>query len=124
MNAPVTNSPGNSAEMELAQALWGRVAAQHPGRVRIDIEKIIEAAARLVRERGLSVRPSDLVTRTVRTLRDQGELSLPSDRTAAARKANYDRRCDPPLPLFVTVPRGSVERAPAPRREHPWHRDL
>jgi hypothetical protein len=119
----------DSADLELARTLWGRVAAEHPGRVRIDVEKIIEVAARLVRERGLSVRPSDLATRAVRVLRDQGELSLPSDRTAAARKANYDRRCDPPLPLFVmvarpAVERQAVERAMAPRREHPWHPDL
>src|SRR4051794_7801466 len=104
--------PMNPADLELARMLWERVIAEHPGRVRIDIEKIIEAARKLTHERRLSVRPTDLATRAVRVLRDLGVLSLPSDRTASVRWANYDLRCDPPIPLFVTIQRQAAERAP------------
>ena len=112
------------AELELARVLWERTIAKHPGRVRIDIEVFIGVARDLARERGLAGRPTELVTHAVRTLRDLGVLSLPSDRTASVLKKNYDRRCDPPIPLFVTIQREAAERAPAPRREHPWHPDL
>jgi hypothetical protein len=112
------------ADLELSRALWERVVASHPGRVRIDIEVFIAAARDLARERGLAGRPTELVTDAVRTLRDLGMLSLPADRPASVLKKNYDHRCDPPVPLFVTVRREAAERAPAPRREHPWHPDL
>jgi hypothetical protein len=112
------------ADLELARVLWERAVAKHPGRVRIDIEVFIGVARDLARERGLAGRPTELVTHAVRTLRDLGVLSLPSDRTASVLKKNYDRRCDPPIPLFVTIQREAAERAPAPRREHPWHPDL
>ena len=109
---------------EPALAFWRAAREAAPGRARVEIDTLIAVAARLMRDTGLSGRPSDFVAEAVRTLADAGELILPSDATAKARRANYDWRCTPALPLFVTAVRAPPPRPPALRREHAWHPDL
>jgi hypothetical protein len=109
---------------EPALAFWRAAREAAPGRARVEIDTLIAVAARLMRDTGLSGRPSDFVAEAVRTLADAGELILPSDATAKARRVNYDWRCTPALPLFVTAVRAPLLRPPALRREHAWHRDL
>jgi hypothetical protein len=111
-------------EPESALAFWRAAREAAPGRARIEIDTLIAVAARLMRDTGLSGRPSDFVAEAVRTLADAGELILPSAATAKARQANYDWRCTPALPLFVTAVQARSPRPPALRREHAWHPDL
>src|SRR3954468_2916257 len=105
-------------EPEPVMAFWRAAREAAPGRARIEIDTLIAVAARLMRDTGLSGRPSDFVAEAIRTPEKAGELILPSDTTAKARRANYDWRCPPALPLFVTAVRAPPPRPPALRREH------
>jgi hypothetical protein len=123
MTGPEPTGPEPSRP-EPALAFWRAAREAAPARARVEIDTLIAVAARLMRDTGLSGRPSDFVAEAVRTLADAGELILPSDATAKARRANYDWRCTPALPLFVMAVRAPPPRPPALRREHAWHPDL
>ena len=67
-----------------------------------------------MRERGLAGRPTELVTDAVRTLWGCWGCSSSRPSPHSVLKKNYDHRCDPPIPLFVTAARSGGTRSRPP----------
>jgi hypothetical protein len=109
---------------EVASAFWNQVRERHPGRARIEADKMLPIASSVVRQHGLSLNAYVFMSLATRALAQAGHLTLPSDRTPDARRKNYDGRCRPAFPVFVTVVQ-TVQRTASPARlQHPWHPDL